>query len=234
METLDDRDLMELAASALFTHDAAGRIVGSNEPDPDRAPRLFLGRTRDGNVWRFREDLSAAVANELERLCREEPALSAPRQRPVMFDALMAVLVAHDPGVEVWEGPTWHVPAPIAEPDGAVAIGPENLDLLEEHFPYGAEHIEEQWPVFAVIKDGVAVSACYSSRLTPEAAEAGVATVEAYRGRGYAARVVAAWANRLLASGRVPIYSTSWDNTASQAVARKLGLRLFGAELSLR
>jgi hypothetical protein len=45
--------------------------------------------------------------------------------------------------------------------------------------------------------------------------------------------VVAAWAATLRASGRVPIYSTSWDNLASQAVARKLGLPLFGAEMSL-
>ena len=119
------------------------------------------------------------------------------------------------------------------ETDGAVAIGPENQELLEEHFPYVAEHLDEQWPVFAVIVDGVAVSTCYSSRLTPAAAEAGATTVEEFRGRGYVGRAVAAWANTLLASGRVPIYSTSWDNAASQGVARKLGLPLFGAELSL-
>ena len=62
-----------------------------------------------------------------------------------------------------------------------------------------------------------------SSRLTPVAAEAGAYTVEDFRGRGYVGLAVSAWANRLLASGRVPIYSTSWDNAASQGVARKLG-----------
>ncbi len=234
METLNDRDLMDLKANALFTHDAAGRILTSNESDPERAPRLFLGRTPDGNVWRFRDDLSPDVVTELERLCREEPPLADPRQRPVMFDALKAGLEAREPVAEVWEGPTWHVPQPLAETDGVVAIGSENRELLAEHFPYAAEHLEEQWPVFAVVVDGVAVSTCYSSRLTPVAAEAGAFTVEDFRGRGYVGRAVAAWANRLLASGRVPIYSTSWDNVASQGVARKLGLPLFGAELSLR
>jgi RimJ/RimL family protein N-acetyltransferase len=224
---------MELKANALFTHDAAGRILTSNESDPERAPRLFLGRTRDGNVWRFRDDLSPDLVASLERLCREEPPLADPRQRPVLFDGLKAVLEPREPVVEVWEGPAWYAPRPLAETDGAVAIGPENRDLLEEHFAYAAEHLDEQWPVFAVVVDGVAVSTCYSSRLTPAAAEAGAYTVEGFRGLGYVGRAVAAWANTLLASGRVPIYSTSWDNVASQGVARKLGLPLFGAELSL-
>src|SRR3954469_19500794 len=140
---------MELKANALFTHDAAGRILTSNESDPERAPRLFLGRTLEGNVWRFRDDLSPEVVSELERLCREEPPLADPRQRPVLFDALKAVLEAQDPVVEIWEGPTWHVPQPLLETGGVVAIESENHELLETHFPYVAEHLDEQWPVFA-------------------------------------------------------------------------------------
>src|SRR3954471_1701739 len=117
---------MELKTNALFTHDAAGRILTSNESDPERAPRLFLGRTRDGNVWRFREDLSDDVVADLERLCREEPPLSDPRPRPVMFDALKAVLDAQDSVAEIWEGPTWYVSQPVSEIGGVVAIGEEN------------------------------------------------------------------------------------------------------------
>ena len=48
----------------------------------------------------------------------------------------------------------------------------------------------------------------------------------------HAAAVVAAWAAAVRASGRLPLYSTSWDNVASQGVARKLGLVLYGADLS--
>src|SRR5512144_1307153 len=114
---------MELKASALFTHDAAGRILTSNKSDPERAPRLFLGRTPDGSVWRFRDDLSPDVVCGLERLCREEPPLADPRQRPVMFDALKAVLEAGEPVVEVWEGPAWYVPRPLVETGETVAIG---------------------------------------------------------------------------------------------------------------
>jgi predicted GNAT family acetyltransferase len=51
-----------------------------------------------------------------------------------------------------------------------------------------------------------------------------VDTLEAFRGRGYAPVVVAAWARSVRHSGRIPFCGTSWDNAASQAVARKLGL----------
>jgi len=61
-----------------------------------------------------------------------------------------------------------------------------------------------------------------------------VDTLEAFRGRGHASRVVAAWAIAVRETGRVPLYSTSWGNLASQGVARRLGLGLFGVDLSLK
>ena len=88
-------------------------------------------------------------------------------------------------------------------------------------------------PMLALVEDGAAVSLCFSARLTERVAEAGVNTLEGYRGRGYAPTVVTAWAQAIRATGRVPLYSTSWDNAASRAVARKLGLIQYGADLSL-
>jgi RimJ/RimL family protein N-acetyltransferase len=224
---------MELQTTALFTHDAAGRIVAINETDGDPAPRLFLGRTRQGNVWRLRHDLPDEIAAELERILSSEPPLNDPRQPPTTLTALRDALSAHAPVIDVVEGPAWRFPETIPEPEDVVVIGPGNVAALRVHFPWSADHLDDLQPNMAILAEGVAIAVCSSVRLTPEVAEAGVYTLEAYRGRGYAAQVAAAWAAAVRASGRIPLYSTSWDNTASQTVARKLGLIFYGVDLSI-
>jgi hypothetical protein len=62
--------------------------------------------------------------------------------------------------------------------------------------------------------------------------EAGVETAAASR-RGHAPAVVAAWAAAVRALGAEPLYSTSWQNSASRAVARKLGLVPCGRDLHI-
>lgn len=52
-----------------------------------------------------------------------------------------------------------------------------------------------------------------------------------FRGRGYAARAVNTWARLVREMDRVLLYSTSWENTSSRALARSLGLIQFGSEL---
>ena len=74
---------------------------------------------------------------------------------------------------------------------------------------------------------------CGCARRTDEAAEASLETAEPFRAQGLAERVTAAWAIAVRASGRMPLYSTSWENSASLAVARKLGLTTYAASWSL-
>jgi RimJ/RimL family protein N-acetyltransferase len=84
-------------------------------------------------------------------------------------------------------------------------------------------------PLVAVCQDGHPVSICCCARSADAAAEAGVETAEAYRGRGYAARATSGWALAVRASGRIPLYSTHWTNRASLALAARLGVQAYAS-----
>jgi GNAT superfamily N-acetyltransferase len=137
----------------------------------------------------------------------------------------------------VTAGPAYGFPEALPFTAGVTRITRADLDLLQRMAPdleATAREFESREPILAVLEEGSAVSLCFSSRLTGLAAEAGVETLEGYRGRGYASAAVAAWARTVRASGRVPLYSTSWENLASQAVARRLGLNQYATDLSIK
>ena len=160
-----------------------------------------------------------------------------PASSPEAFlPSLGAVLASLAPGGETWDlysGPAYVFPEALTIPDAVTLVEPGHADLLAEHFPFTATWLRESWPCYAMLVDGRAVAICDSARRTAHVAEAGVDTVAEYRGRGYAALVTAAWAQAIRATGITPVYSTSHDNHASQAVARKLGLREFGWDVQV-
>jgi hypothetical protein len=87
--------------------------------------------------------------------------------------------------------------------------------------------------MFAVFADDEPVSICFCARRSDVAAEAGLETAAPFRGRGYALHVTVAWALAVRATGRIPLYSTAWDNHASRTVARKLNLHPYASNWSL-
>jgi len=228
-----DFELMELHVAALFKHDARGRIVSSNEYDPDSAPRLYLGRTVEGNLWRFHADLSGDLAQRLDEILRQEPIVSDLSQPPINLPQLKAVLEVQRPVVAVEAGPAWYFPHEIAPPTGVIEITANNVECARKYFDYIPDHLSELQPCFAVAVDGDAVAMCSTVRIPDRVTEAGVYTEESFRGHGYAAAVTAAWAIAIRESGRIPLYSTSWENVASRRVASKLGLILYGSDFSI-
>lgn len=133
---------------------------------------------------------------------------------------------------KVDSGPAFKFPDEITPPQGTVFI--DDIGLLNHHFTgWTEDEIPERTPIVAIVENGHAVSVCCCSRLSDVAAEAGLETAEAYRGRGLGPRVTAAWALAVRATGRIPLYSTSWSNDASLAVARKLGLEVYASAWSI-
>jgi GNAT superfamily N-acetyltransferase len=229
-------DLMTLHVEALYTHDTAGRIVRVNEHDGAVAPRFFLGQTHDGLVRRYRDDVDDATQRALEAASGPDAlagsAVDAEANAAAHLARYAAILARSGPVRHTEAGPAFAFPRDLPAPDSsAVLVTDANVGLLSLLLSAWVPDVRRSPPLFARVVDGQAVAVCASVRITPDAHEAGVETAAAFRGRGYATQVVAAWARAVRASGVEPLYSTAWQNAASRAVARKLGLVQFGSDL---
>jgi RimJ/RimL family protein N-acetyltransferase len=225
---------MTLHVQALFTHDARSRLLSVNEPGGgDIAPPFFLGRTRAGNLWRFRADLPQSLVEELEALCLDEPVGQALQAKPRHAEAYMRLLDRHAPVQKWWLGPAYHFTEYVEPSRPLLAITETNAETLRGGFEALVAELPDWQPFVALIERDRAVSICRSVRITPEAHEAGVETLPEFRRKGYAKDVVAGWARFVQSMGATPLYSTSWENTASQAVAKKLRLAPFGVDFHI-
>ena len=227
-----DLEMIRLQTEALFVHDANGKLLRINEPEINPAPRFFLGRSAGGNVWRTRFDLPDELVAELERLAADEPIVRDFRAAPQHEADYVALLEQHAPITGTNTGPAYALPALDPARD-AVTITPENVSVLQTHFAWLVTTLADYVPVSAAVVDGVAVAVCFCSRITARVCEAGVFSEANSRGQGYATEAVRGWAAGVRATGKQPLYSTSWDNFASQAIARKLSAVQYGTDFSI-
>ena len=216
-----------LHLQTLFLLDGDGRISGTREPEPGPGPLFSLVRGKAGCAWAMRADVPQDLADELDGLAREEPPASDFRHAPMHAERYVSLVRGR-----VDSGPAFTFPEDIAQPCGTVFI--EDIRSLDHHFSgWSASEIPCRTPIVALVEEGYAVSVCFCARRSKEAASAGLETAAKFRGHGLGPRVAAAWALAIRASGRVPLYSTSWSNDASLAVACKLGLVAYASRWSI-
>ena len=225
---------MRTHVETLFTLDSLGRMRSVNTPGGTAAPRFFLGQTSEGNQCWLRYDLEDDVVRRLESLCEREPIHSDLRGKTGNSAPYEALLAQHALIESVWAGPAYCFPDEFEVSGTTVLISENDRELLRPLFEDWLDDVRECQPFVVFLRDGVAVSLCATVRTTARADEAGVDTHPDFRGHGFAGQVVTAWAKAVRHLGRVPLYSTSWENTASRAVARKLGLVQFGADFHIR
>ena len=208
----------EVELQTLFNTDENRRIVSTREPNPSPGPQFVLIRDETQCAWAVGLQVEQAVADELNALAVDERPISDLHETPKHARRYERILAG-----EIESGPAFQFPNAISSPPNAIKV--ETLEPLLRHFVgWTEDELPERSPIMVVNEGGSAVSVCFSARRSPFAAEAGVETAPAYRGRGYAVMAVAAWAASIQQSGLLPIYSTLWENTSSLAVARKLGL----------
>ena len=231
-EGLPAGQIVRLHLGSLYWLDGRGRIVEVREPHPPPPPRFVLFRSCDEVLSLVGADLPEALASQLIELAVAEPPM--PEASPLHLAQYRALLGAHRELEREYAGPSFYLPGPFGAARGVEGIEAHSLDLLRPHFPEELRDFEARRPVYAAVEDGVAVAICFSSRDFGPGTPAGAFTVEAYRGRGHARRVVSAWAAEVARLGSIPLYGTTWDNAASRAIAARLGAVLLGSDFWIR
>ena len=219
-----DQGLLRDLAETMFASDEHGRLTGA-------APHLHILRTPEVVISRWRAHLTDDVAEILEALAKR------PRGRPSEWACEYAdyarALSSFAPLRAIRAGPLYAFPETFPSGDSAVSIDARNAGLLLGGLAEWRPDVGGRGPLMGMVVDGRAVSICASVDASETAHCAGVETLPEYRGQGLAAQAVSAWARRVRAGGAAPFYGTTFDNSASQGVARRLGLSLVGSEFSI-
>lgn len=211
--------------ATLWERDAFGRLR--------RHPKVAVAVADDGLAVRF--DL--ALPRELQRALEEVPIVGSSLQ--AILETYREIIEPYG-RVESSGGPSYVFSREIGSvPSSDLEIVTSSDTVSPSLFAGRPEAWWEpgEWSdllsgrlgpwAFGMINGAVA-AICHTPVGSALAAEAGVWTHPEARGRGYATAVTAAWAAVACQRFETLFYSTSFDNVASQSVARKLGLAPIG------
>ena len=239
------RALLALQAATRFRLTPARRIQCENDPELSPAPVLYMSGCEEGWIGYVREDVDDTAARAFDELILREPPVRAPGASPRFAEAYREIVGASEPLTTRNHGPIHRLPRGTHWPGAANIVchgTPEGnalqarivrdgmpREMIEAGFT-DLSHFWEPWCV-ALAGDGIAAIA-FAARKSLLAADVGVYTIEAHRGRGLAAAVTATWST-LLPRQPALFYSTTRDNDASRRVITKLGLPFVGESFLL-
>lgn len=238
----DALSLLRIDIASTFVLSPQGRILRENDPDHSAGPRLYFAGCEEGNCLHLRHDVREDLAARAHALLGTLPPWHAPEALPAAWPAWTALFgpdAAPQPSL-IFTLPPQPEPAGAhrivcsGTPEGARWLDAACAQGLPPHLvAAGFKARKDFWAPWCVLldDDGAVAATAFAARLGEQGAEAGVYTFPAWRGRGLAGVVTAAWSRLPALRGRALFYSTAIDNRASQQVARKLGLRQLGAGL---
>jgi len=180
----------------------------------EEVPLVLLAQLADHKiVIYFDETLQPKLHSELTKQIYN---ISFPTINP-----LLDFLKAQNISIEVGYYKTYLFPPRFA--DSSIT----DVVCYSKHDPkiqtFGFDGFAEK--IYAIEQDGKIVSACVSTRENKFCGEAWVYTDPEYRNRGFAKKVIGAWATELISTGKIPFYSHKIENIASANLANRLALQ---------
>lgn len=222
---------MALHVAALFRTDEHGALISANDRAGNPAPRFFWGRTSSGPVLRFRVDVDPDLARRLRTLVADAATPSAWEQAE---SDVLEILAETGPIDFVWRGPCFAFPPSPPEAPSAALVREDDADVLSRCLGDWIDDVGVADPIAVAFEGASAVAVCCSVRKASGVHEAGVETHPDFRQRGHGSAVTLRWAAEVRRQGAIPLYSTSWQNEASQALARRIGLLQYGHTFHVR
>ena len=225
--------LVDLHVENICEFDERGRLQIERSDTNTPAARFRLVLAAERHRWFVRADVDEALAARLDELAASEPVTHETPAWPQHQEAYRELLgaIAEDE----YCGPAYALPEGLTTDGPATVLTDADRPLLERYMKgWAGSEFEASRPIAVVIEDGAVVSICGNARRRSAAVEAGVETAEPYRNHGYARATTAVWAAAIRRGGMLPLYSTSWDNIASQRVAASLGAVQYATDFKLR
>jgi len=210
-------------------------MVAVNDFDVSPPPLLSIIRSPAGARCLLSAKLPESLARDLAAMAAHERVDAVTAPWPVHRTRYRELLESFAPISREYGGPAFVLPElPYSDGNIARVLSHEDRALLSPHFDWLIAKFETAEPVAGVIEDGAVVSICRCARNRTAAVEAGIETAPEYRGRGFAKHAAARWASAIRARNMIPLYSTSWDNIASQRIAAALGAEQYAVDYNLR
>ena len=228
-------ELLEEHIKTLFVLDSQSKMVSINEPwDKTKpAPRLYIGKTIDGTIiYKSGYDVSSIKIKEIEKILFRE----SMNNKFEYLEEYLEIMESKNYVEEICyyynniKEDTINNCEIICK-----KIHKDNItDFTIGEFEWLKDEINYCQPCYGIINNGNIISVCRSVRITEKAHQAGIETVKEYKGKGFAGKVLKKWANDILNKSCIPFYSTLKENKASQRVAEKMELKIFGIGISVK
>jgi RimJ/RimL family protein N-acetyltransferase len=225
---MNDLDLLAIQAEGSF--DDRGRVAGWDG--------VKIACSTAGQALWIGALVPDEIAAELRAAFDRAPLARVPAEPPPALELCRRALADRGRALPETAGPSFLIDATLpiegqvhlARSDAAPGEFLRRANPGDWHPVEWGELIDGRLGPWAmVIEGGSVVSICHTPLpLTPRGAECGVWTHPAFRGRGFGAAVVAAWAAIVRPSGRHLFYSTQANNFPSQRLAARMQLRPLG------